>query len=87
MEEYRCLSYMGYEIEGKDYVNSKELALLNACFWMVDNKETIRKTAENCYFAKSTLHYQIHHSLKYLSPDLYNEVKKQMKKNIKKRRR
>lgn len=85
------LYFRGYEIESMEspffILTDKEYDLLDACYWMVENKATIRKTAENTDFSKSTLHYQIHHELKYLSPELYDAVKKQMKENIDRRRR
>lgn len=78
--------FRGYELE-KYIISEKEWNILDASYWMVFNHATIRKTAENTNFSKSTLHYQIHHELKYLSPELYNAVKKQMKENMDRRRR
>lgn len=83
MSTHRCLTYKGYKIEGKDWIDDKELALLCACYWMVDNRATIRQTAENCNFARSTLDYKIHKKLKFLCPDLYQAVCHQMKENMK----
>lgn len=81
--EYQTLSYRGYELERVSHVDDNELKLLRASCWLVNNKATIRETAENCDFAKSTLHEKIHKELRYLSPDLYREVIHQMKENMK----
>lgn len=83
--EYQTLSYMGYELDGVTSVNDKELALLYASYGIVEYKYTIREAAMNYGFAKSTLHRNIHRDLRYLSPDLYKAVQKQMKKNLKNR--
>lgn len=84
--EYKTVSYMGYELD-RVFVNDKELALLHACYLIVDDKTTIRDAALKCNFAKSTLHWQIHHKLRFLSPELYRSVKNQLKENMKKKRR
>lgn len=74
--------FRGYELE-QCIVNEKEYDMLDACYWMVSYKYTIREAALKSGIPKSTLHYKIHHELRYLSPDLYNAVKKQMKENMK----
>lgn len=82
------LYFRGYEIEAMKepfILTDEEYDLLDACYWMVRYEYTIRQAATNSGFAKSTLHRKIHHELRYISPDLYKAVKKQIKKNLKNR--
>lgn len=76
--------FRGYEME-QYIVSEKEYCLLEAAYWMVDNRATIRETALNCGFAKSTLHSKLQTELKTLSPELYRCVRKQIGLNWKNR--
>lgn len=79
--------FRGYELERCFVLNEEEYRFLEACYWMIDNKETIRETAKNCDYAKSTLHYKIHNELKSLSSEMYRRICKIMKSNKKNPRR
>ena len=79
------LYYQNYEIPEKDYLSSEELHVLYACCWMVDNRSTIRETAVNCDYSRSTLWRRIHNECRQLSPELYRSVVRQMQKNLKRR--
>ena len=77
--------YQNYEIPEKDYLSNEELHVLYACCWMVDNRSTIRETAVNCDYSRSTLWRRIHNECRQLSPELYRCVVRQMQKNLKRR--
>ena len=77
--------YQNYEIPEKDYLSNEELHVLYACCWMVDNRSTIRETAVNCDYSRSTLWRRIHNECRQLSPELYRCVMKQMQKNLERR--
>ena len=77
--------YQNYEIPEKDYLSNEELHVLYACCWMVDNRSTIRETAVNCDYSRSTLWRRIHNECRQLSPELYRCVVRQMQKNLEKR--
>lgn len=48
--------------------------LMDACAWMIDNHSTIRKTAANFEYSKSTLHRQIHQILPMVSCEMYQVI-------------
>ena len=77
--------YQNYEIPEKDYLSNEELHVLYACCWMVDNRSTIRETAVNCGYSRSTFWRRIHNECRQLSPELYRCVVRQMQKNLKRR--
>ena len=77
--------YQNYEIPERDYLSNEELHVLYACCWMVDNRSTIRETAVNCEYSRSTLWRRIHNECRQLSPELYRCVVRQMQKNLKRR--
>lgn len=80
------LYYKNFELEDTiDHINEDQNHLLYACCYLVDYRASIRETARNCGFSKSTLHRKIHKDLKILSPELYGCVCKQLKRNEKKR--
>ena len=79
------LYYQNYEIPEKDYLSSEEKHVLYACCWMVDNRSTIRETAEKCGYSRSTFWRRIHNECRQLSPELYRCVVRQMQKNLKRR--
>lgn len=79
------LYYQNYEIPEKDYLSNEEKHVLYACCWMVDNCSTIRETAENCGYSRSTFWRRIHNERRQLSPELYRCVVRQMQKNLKRR--
>ena len=77
--------YQNYEIPEKDFLSNEELHVLYACCWMVDNRSTIRETAEICGYSRSTFWRRIHNECRELSPELYRCVVRQMEKNLKRR--
>ena len=77
--------YQNYKIPEKDFLSNEELHVLYACCWMVDNRSTIRETAENCGYSRSTFWRRIHNECRQLSPELYRCVVRQMQKNLKRR--
>ena len=77
--------YQNYEIPEKDFLSNEELHVLYACCWMVDNRSTIRETAVNCGYSRSTLWRRIHNECRQLSPELYRCVVRQIQKNLKRR--
>lgn len=80
------LYYQGYEIpEEYSYLEEEELHVLYACYWMVNNRSTIRETAVNCGYSATTFWRRIHKECKQLSPELYRCVVRQMKKNLERR--
>lgn len=80
------LYYQGYEIsEEYSYLEEEELHVLYACYWMVNNRSTIRETAVNCGYSATTFWRRIHKECKQLSPELYRCVVRQMRKNLKRR--
>ena len=77
--------YQNYEIPEKDFLSNEELHVLYACCWMVDNRSTIRETAANCGYSRSTFWRRIHNECRQLSPELYRCVVRQMQKNLERR--
>ena len=77
--------YQTYDIPEKDFLSNEELHVLYACCWMVDNRSTIRETAVNCGYSRSTLWRRIHNECRQLSPELYRCVVRQMQKNLERR--
>lgn len=66
-------SYEGYEVDcGTIYeLDSRRLRVLDAAVFLVDHNATIRNTAANVGYCKSTLHKHIHTILKSTSYELY----------------
>lgn len=52
----------------------RDTVLMDACAWMIDNHSTIRKTAENFNYPRSTFHRHIHHILPTLSREMYTVI-------------
>lgn len=77
---------MIYEVK-KAGLSEEERRVLFACDWMVDHNETIRETAKAWGYPSTTFWRKIHFVCPELSPDLYDDVKKQIKINIRKRRK
>lgn len=78
------LTFKGYELTKWD-VTEEELRVLHACDWLVNNKSTIRVTAEKWDYSATTLWRRIHKECKEISPDLYKRVCYQMKLNLERR--
>ena len=81
--------YSGYLL---DDIQNWELSepdkqLLDACILMVDNKYTIRETAKNSNYSRSTFHRLIHTRLRKLSYELYRCVFHIINSNLSKHRR
>lgn len=82
--------YMGYEITPKmkyTGLTSEDISVLYACYYLAFYKSSIRKTAKIHGYAPTTLWRRIHTTCKDISPTLYEDVKKQLKENKRKRRR
>lgn len=60
-----------------------EMGVICTCCWMVNNKETIRGTADHWVISSTTFWRRIHKECKDLSPDLYKAVCNQMAFNLK----
>lgn len=76
--------YQGYEIaEEYTSLDEEQMHVLYACYWMVDNRSTIRETAKNCEYSATTFWRRIHNECKNLSPELYECVLRQIKLNMK----
>lgn len=73
--------------DGMDLANltEEEIRVLDACIWMVRNGSTIRKTAKEFGYSKSTLHRRIHHECRLTSYDLYGWVCSQLNVNMMKK--
>lgn len=79
--------YDGYQITKEYYLlDEEDIKVLDACIWMIDNRASIRVTAKNCEYSKSTFHRRIHKECKELSYELYKLVQAQMKINLEKKR-
>lgn len=75
--------FEGYELSKAYFdLTKEEIHVLSACYWMVDNRATIRETAENCEYSSTTFWRRIHNECKQLSPELYKLVVKQMHANL-----
>lgn len=79
------LYYHNYKIPEKDFLSDEEIHVLYACRWMVDNRSTIRETAENCGYSSTTFWRRIHNECRQLSPELYRCVVWQIEKNLERR--
>ena len=76
--------YRNYQLDSLTEfdLSQADMNLLDACIWMVDNRATIRCTASNCGFTRSTLHRLIHTRLKNLSFELYQCVMRVINNNL-----
>lgn len=80
------LYYEGYQLaESYDCVNEEQMHVLYACYWMVENDASIRATAAKWEYSYATCWRRIHKECKELSPDLYEDVLKQIERNLRKR--
>lgn len=82
MGEYYCGWLLGDTVNMWDLTDSDK-RLLDAAIYQVDNKSTIRDTARNFNFTRSTYHRLIHTRLKLLSYELYQSVFAVLFNNIK----
>ena len=75
--------YEGYFLDGNSRydLSNDDILLLDACIWLVDNRASIRVTAKNMGFSKSSFHRSIHRRLRRLSNELYGCVEKQIRVN------
>lgn len=74
--------FNGYQLDIEDYLlTDRQLNLLSACVWLVDNKSSLRVTSKNCLVSKSVLHSFIRNELRSLSFELYGCVDKVLRSN------
>lgn len=76
--------YSGYQLTDSVYaydLSADDIFILDACIAMVSNRWTIRETARNTCFSKSTLHKHIHSSLPRISYELYGCVVSLLREN------
>lgn len=77
------LYYENYQISEEFYfLDDYQKKVLMACCYMVDNKTTLRITAENCGYSTTTLWRRIHKECKQISPELYKCVCNRMRLNL-----
>ena len=80
----KLFEYDGYELTKNWYdMTVEENSVITACVFYVKNKSTIRVTAEKFLYSYTTLWRRMHNECAELSPDLYEDVKKQIKINKK----
>ena len=58
-----------------------EQRVIEEAKYIIDSKQTVRKTAEAFKVSKSTVHKDVAIRLKYIDLKLYDEVKKVLKTN------
>lgn len=65
--------YKGYQLDSLMVfeLTERDMQLLDACIFLTDNDWSIRITAENTGYSKSSLHRYIHSKLRKLSYELY----------------
>ncbi len=56
--------------------------VVSMAHYILENKTTIRATAQAFNTPKSTVHHELNTRLKYLNRNLYNKVKKLLKQNF-----
>lgn len=68
--------YNGYLLDNITIYDmcNRDKKLMDACAWMIDNHTSIRKTAENFDYSRSTFHRHIHQFLPTLSSEMYTAV-------------
>lgn len=77
--------YKGYKLSDKVTLrdlSNEQIYALDACIWMVKCEETIHYTAMIWEYPYTTFWRRIHKTCKCLSPELYKDVCKQIKKNL-----
>jgi hypothetical protein len=81
--DYGINYYNNYLLDGiyNFDLSESQISLLDAAIWLVDNKTSLRKTADNCGYSKTYLHQWFHKDLKKLSYELYTCVIRQLNKN------
>lgn len=86
-KKHPLFTYCGYCITKSRYdLNDIEDHALGACYFMVSEKLTIRETAKYWDYSATTFWRRIHNECKELSPELYEAVVAQMRKNMQRRR-
>lgn len=65
--------YQGYQLDDilVFELTGRQIKLLDACIFLINNNATIRSASQNIGIAPSTLHRLIHTELKGLSYELY----------------
>lgn len=58
-----------------------EMRALRVAEWLVENKSTVRDTAKEFGYSKSTVHKDVTERLEYLDMSLYEEVRKVLDTN------
>lgn len=79
--------YNGYKLT-KDWfdMDIEEQRVIMACSFYVKNESTIRETAKIFEYCYITLWRRMHNKCAELSPELYEDVKKQIKINVERSR-
>lgn len=62
--------------------NFDNSTIINMAHYILENRTTIRATAKEFNTPKSTVHHNLSVKLKYISPELYKEIKKLLKENF-----
>ena len=77
--------YNNYRFECYIWELSSDVkSIVDAAIWLIDNNSTIRKTAVNFGFAKSTLHKKFHSEIYKVSSELSYSLNKKLIENKKK---
>lgn len=68
--------YNGYLLDDMTVfdLTGHQKRLMDACAWMIDNHASIRKTAANFEYPKSTFHRHIHQILPMVSSEMYQVI-------------
>lgn len=75
--------YQGYLLDdiAEWELPNKDRLLLDSCIYLIDNKCSLREVEQNCLISRSTLSRQINTRLRYISFEIYNLVKHQLRNN------
>lgn len=78
--------YSNYSLDGITVydLTPRQAKLLDACIFLVDNNTSLRTTARNTYYSKSTIHRFIHTELRSVSFELYKCAKRVLNSHLSK---
>lgn len=79
--------YKGWEVSDlykTKSLNERQMNILDACIYYSEEGSTIRDAAPKFGLSSTSFWRGIHNECKEISPELYEEVKKQIKRNLRK---
>ena len=85
-DQHNIFQYNNYSLDGITVydLTLRQAKLLDACIFLVDNNTSLRTTARNTSYSKSTIHRFIHTELRSVSFELYECAKRVLNSHLSK---